>query len=547
LPAGVWPFTRHGLIINETKVILVTWTRGSFTKVAEFLNDASGLTEFSNFMRADGRKFAKKSFNLCVNLIGEDYRFEKCAHLVGKYRSDMLKSRFQKLFRGTLYNIAEHQGREALGQRQDYFLFCGVLSNDKVQPWVRDLARFSCNVAGVHIGSMLPAGLVKGIIAEPKGINVVSFCLEDGSIRHNFYIDGKLRFSRVSRGKENALPEEIFRLTKSEIDKTSQYLASLKMITPNTKVASYIVCADDIFDALKELGSETVGERVQMKPVAARVLGDSIGIKRPLDEYGRDSSLLCQEMFRSFRFKQMAAFETVRFYFLQTAGIYISLAAVGWGLYNLTQQGLVAYDSFNRYSDENRELAININQLRSDYQNLVAEFVEPPSTSENMRASVNVLDHVVDIRLDPGKIMLFVSKELEQAPPVVVDNIEWFVSNDPDAYTGEYAYANGRKYFEVLVLEGELDDEYDSEYAYALYSDMVRRINDRPDMELVEYIAPSLVEAGGNLVGSLEQQTDIKSALNAYQNRNFRIRVAWDPHYDPENPVNPFADPEQQS
>lgn len=532
LPSSAWFVTRYGLMVSETSVELISWKRGTFTLIKEFVNDNQGIQDFSQFLKVNAAKFDNKAINICISVIGEDYRFEKVAHLYGKYRSDMLKRRFQQLFRGTTYHTALFQGREAIGRRQDFFLFCGVLSNEKIQPWVREVTRYQMNVAGVHLGSVLLTGVNAHVIADKSGVNVVSLCMNQGFIRHNFYIDGDLRFSRLSRSSESASADEIYRLVRTEIEKTSQYLVSVKLIPNNSKIKVSIVCADDILEAMRETAERTLAERISVVPISARVVGSALGIKKPISEFGRDSSFLVHEMVRSFRFLQLAAFSQIRFYIIESISSVAILAALLWGFYNVTGQGLNAFFSFNQYSAENSQLEIEIAQLSGDYQSLVNEFVQPPSTTENMRASVNVLNHVVNIDVGPGKMLLYLSRQLSAAPAMYINNVTWYVSNDAAGGISELSFANGRQYFEVLEFNGSLSKEIDSEQAFEQYKRIIARIEARPDMQLEILAKPSLVEAGGQLVGKIADDTDLRSQLNAFTDHNFSLRISWDPNFN---------------
>ena len=197
LPPALWIMTRYALVIEEQTVAFVSWRRGSFRKIAQFANDAQGQGEFSDFMKKKSLSYAQKNINICVSLVGEDYRFEKTAHLSGKYKSDMVKRKCEQLFRGAQYFTHQSQGREEIGRRLDMILFCGILSNEKLQPWVRIVQRNNMHVAGVHSLSLLSCSLFSQVVGKKSGVKVLSFVTDEGTARHNFFIDGHLRFSRI--------------------------------------------------------------------------------------------------------------------------------------------------------------------------------------------------------------------------------------------------------------------------------------------------------------------------------------------------------------
>ncbi len=538
LPAQAWLFTRYALMVSESKVTFVSWSKGRFTKLGEFVNDTQGLQDFGVFLKRSSSKYDNKAISICTSLVGEDYRFEKVAHLVGKYRTDMLSRKFQQLFRGTTYQVATYQGREPVGRRQDFYLFCGVLSNEKLQPWIRELTRVNMVVAGVHLSSMMSQNILKQVAKETSGVHIVSVFIEDGNIRHNFYIDGSLRFSRLSRVSEDAQPDAIFGSMRSEIEKTIQYLTSIKLVTAGKKVNIHILCPDDILDAMADFAARSQGDRFAVTCFSSRLIASALGIKRPVDEHGRDSSLLLHEMLRGVRFNQLAPLDQVRYYLARMSAVAVCLLVTGWGLANAYEIGGLTLTTYNTYTAKSSDLQTEIGELRENYENQVRGFGEPPSTPENMRSAVNVLDNSIDeTGQGPGRMLLFISKILAENPAIQLETFDWYISNDKAGPTGSFSFANGRKVYEVVELSGVLDPNANPERAFSQFQGLVDVIQNRADMSLVVKGSPALVEAGGELRLTIEEGTNIRGQLNAYSNNAFNLLVAWEQDYDPDAEV----------
>lgn len=530
LPAGAWLTKRYGLMLGDQAVTLVTWKSGKFTKLGEFVNDTQGLNDFSAFLKTRHKEFSGKAINIVISVVGEDYRFEHVAHLVGKYKTDMLARKFQQMFRGATYHLASYQGREPVGRRQDRYLFCGILSSDKVQPWVRDVTRAGFNVAGVHLSSMATKGILKLLDKDAQGVHVVSVCGKAGAVRHNFFVDGAIRFSRLSKIPDESNSELLVNNIRAEVEKTSAYLASLKLIQPNAKVSIHVLCPDDMVTELNEAAARLGSDRIAINASSARLAGLALGIKKPIEEFGRDSSLVLHETLRSFRFTQLAPLAEIRFYLAQMAARVAGLAIIAWGAINLLGIGSNAMDTYNSYAAQNSELSVSIAQLKENYENQVAGFGVPPSSPANMRSAVNVLDNVASGRgVGPGKLMLYVSKLLENSRAIQVDGFSWYISNDTSNPTGEYSFANGRKTYEVVEVSGVLDPDINSEFAFSQYQAFLENINSRPDMTVVEKVSPSLLEAGGELIVEINDFSDIRGELNAFTNNTFVLAVAWEP------------------
>ena len=530
LPANLLPITRYGLMLGDQHVSFVSWKGGKFNLLGEFGNDTQGLTDFAAFLKDRGNTFKGKTISVVVSVVGEDYRFERVAHLVGKYRSDMLARKVEQMFRGATYHVSTFQGREPVGRRQDMFLFCGILSNDKVQPWIRDLTRSGFNVSGVHLASMATQSVLKAITKDTQGVHIVTLVGKSGSLRHNFFIDGHMRFSRLSRVPEDGGPEDMYRAVRTEVEKTSAYLVSIKLVQQTTKFMIHVLCADHLVDGVNEIAARNAGDRFTVSASSARIVGTALGVKNPMEEFGRDSTLVMHETLRTFRISQLAPFADVRYYFALMTSRILSVGVVAWAAFNLLGIGGNALSSFSQYTSANSDLEVSIAQLKENYANQVEGFGVPPSSPNNMRAAVNVLDNAADGRgVGPGKLMLFLSKLLENSRSIQLEEFNWYISNDTAAPTGEYSFANGKKVYEVIEVSGFLDPDVNSEFAYNQYIAFVESIKSRPDMTVVEKVSPSLLEAGGELVVEIDELSDIRSELNAFTNNKFLVAVAWEP------------------
>ena len=150
LPNAFWIFKRYGLLVTDDEVVFFSCARGRFEQLGVFSNDAEGVSRFEQEIKANEKKYRGKTFHIVVNVIGEDYRFERVAHLIGKYRNDFHARRCKQFFRGSNLYMSEVHGREELGRREDLVLFYGVLTSQKVEPWVKALQTVDAQIAGAH-------------------------------------------------------------------------------------------------------------------------------------------------------------------------------------------------------------------------------------------------------------------------------------------------------------------------------------------------------------------------------------------------------------
>ena len=109
------------------------------------------------------------------------------------------------------------------------------------------------------------------------------------------------------------------RSVRGEIDKTAQYLSSVKLIKQGVPIEVYFVCSDDFHSSLQQAAAVSEGERIRLISVSASQLCQKIGVKRPISEYGRDSSAIVHQMLRSVfsPFDSLAPVNTVAFSFVR--------------------------------------------------------------------------------------------------------------------------------------------------------------------------------------------------------------------------------------
>ena len=385
------------------------------------------------------------------------------------------------------------------------------------------------NVAGVHLSSMMATSLYKHLIpSDAEGMQVVSLCVEDNTIRHNFFVDGQLRFSRMSRLRENSTAEDVFRSVRGEVEKTVQYLTSIRIIQGNTKITARIVCADDIQEDISHFGTQLQGGKVSYLATPARELCGKIGVKKAIDSYGRDSTPVVHEMLRMLYVPQLAPLSLIRFYILKMSSVAVCSIVGLWAAFNIATDGLTYLGTYGSYTSENSGLQEEISQLSSNYNQLVSGFVSPPSTIENMRSSVNFLNTINQSQHNPGKLMLFLSKLMQAAPAMEIDSLAWYIASDPGDDKGTFAFASSNKVYEVIRINGKLSENFRPEIGFQQYLNFVAAVNSRSDMQAIADNQPSLVQADGELSGSVDVNTDVQSQLNAFTDDAFSVRLIWD-------------------
>ena len=516
---------KYGLLLSDAEVTLLSWHKGNLHTLGLFSNDEAGLIRFADFLDKHEKSFHNKSFHILVNIIGEDYRFEKVVHLLGKYKMDFHARRMQQLFRGSQLTMSEVQGREEHGRREDWVLFAGVLTENKVMPWMAVISRAGGRcVAGVHMVSQLTESLL-GAMGGDQGNNLVMTIHERGVMRQTYYFNGHLRFSRVSKiNDENA--ERMGASIRRELERTLQYFHSLKISVAKGLIIR-MASPSSMVGQLREFVSG--GEKIRFEVYDAARIAQKIGLKTPIGDLGRDSSLALQIMFTKLilPYKQLAKARFVTYHWLQM------MAKVSMAL--LAAYGLYAYSVPLTYFKNGYGYARDVAELKEKEVNLKRSYdaevssvgAKPPSSPKNMRAVSNLYQVMDSISVSPTRLLYFWAEGLGKNRNVRVDNIRWYLSNDDRGSDVDAASAliSGRDVYQILVVRGELTPLGEETYMEVAnrFDKLYDSFGERNDMRIDKIEFPTKELATDNLAGSLSSA----KRVDAPRSRSFVLRIVW--------------------
>ena len=420
---------QFGLLVTDSDVSVVSWHKGHMERMGLFSNDDSGIARFQDFLLKYNSVFKEKAFHVMVNIIGEDYRFEKVAHLIGKYKTDFHSRRMGQLFRGSSLCMSQVQGREERGRREDWVLFSGVLTENKVAPWIGVLSRGDRYVAGVHmVSQLLSDSILRSIGGNRKGNNLVLTMHERGLLRQTFFVNGYLRFSRVSKINDESA-DSVSASMKKELERTIQYLSSLK-ISVGGGLKVIMISPSNMVGQLREsVGS---GERVKFEFHDVAQVAEKLGLKTPMGTLGKDSSLPLQVMFSTLRLHQLARVQLVTYYWTQllakAAVVFLVLYGLQafWGPLSQVRTG------YFEYAQAAARLQEKTDTLQQKYNAEVRGIIgDPPSSPENMKAVANLYSVMESVVVSPPQLLYFIGQSMRNNRNIRLTDIEWEVSNTP--------------------------------------------------------------------------------------------------------------------
>lgn len=514
---------KYGLLVNDTDVLLVSSKSGDFERIALFSNDEAGIQGFTEYLAKNQKQYRNHGFQIMTNIIGEDYRLEKIAHLIGKYKTDFHQRRMQQLFRGSPLCMSIIQGREERGRREDIVLFYGLLTENKVVPWMNAITKTGDRyLIGVHGVSFVNTPLLSSVASDWRSGNHLLMTIhEKGLLRQTHYSRGQIRFSRVSKIEDDTA-ENLAAGIKKELERTVQYLHSLK-ISVVGGVSVQFICPGNMVGQLREMIGG--GEKIRFFFHDASALAQTIGLKGAIGELGRDSSLSLHSMFSYVRLFQLAAINRVQFYWMRLFTHIAVVCLALYGVVNAYTPVQVYYDGYSLES-ERTVLEKRRNQKKNQYESELQLTEDPPSSPENVSAVSNVFRVFGGIDVSPAQLMYYFSRGLSQNKRVRVNNMKWYISNDTSAEDGSVeALVTGEDVFQILDVEGTLIPIANETYVDVAdrAEALLNSFEERSDIVIDVIELPSRDLDLSTLSGELSSDFDADAA----RDRNFKLRIIW--------------------
>lgn len=529
IPRQLFLRKRYGLLVGDDRVDLISWQRGSIELVQTYTNDQVGATEFRNYLSSNKREFQGRSFHVLLNIVGEDYRYELTPHLYGQYKSSFLNKRKDTLYRGASYTQVVTLGREELGKRQDMTLFLGVLTEDKVSLWVKTLQRADIEIAGIFSQALALHPVVSKFNLKSK-YAVLTIFSGGGSIRQSYFHAGQMRHSRVTKLPPSEDPTLVMKAIASETDRFQHYLVQLKT-SRGVRVEYHVVVPPGELKNFQKTFKEIAGEKADRYffydgEQVARVMG----VKQPMIEWGRDSSLAIDSMFTTVRFDSLAPFSMVRYYWIRlVSSLALGIAGL-YAAYAIGGEALSVSNTYFQYYQTNQNLQAEVGQLRSSYNAQVAGFGEAPSTPENMRAVSNIFTYSSYAQINPSPLLYYVSKAMQKnAALVELTSIEWFITDDRESLDAKpLSYLSGNALYQVVALQGRFFERGDESLSEVLANvqSFVDGFEERPDIEVRLISGPQALRSNAQVSGSSSSRESVVRA-SELTTLDFEIHVTW--------------------
>lgn len=440
------------LLVSAERAILYLFDGGELSQAYIFGADDAGLAAFSRCV-AD---LESAPLGILVDVVEEEYRQDTIPHVSGADRRAVLERKFARLFRGTPYHHALHQGRLGTERRDDQVLLTAVTRPELLTPWLGILEQHKVPVAGISSLPILSEKLLRKIGAT--GTNVLLISLQKASgLRQSFFRDGMLKISRLAHmPRLGSVPFAAHLM--GEVEKLRRYLNSLGLISADAPLNICILSHGQLLSELEQHCRDTDSEKfslIDVDDASAR-----LGLRQTGESHYGDL-LFARLLIANLPQNHYARAQETQFYAmhrtriaLAVAGVMLLLASAGWSGFNFIEGVML------------KEQALDAAQKASFYQQrfemarrkLPATPVEP----REIKTAVDIVAALRQEKRSPEPALRLLGGALSGAPDVQLDQLSWRSGTPADdarsrpGGAGSLPDASVSASYEIAELSGHL-------------------------------------------------------------------------------------------
>jgi hypothetical protein len=491
---------KHLLYFTATRAVLYRWSHAKLAVQSSFANNEEGAEAFAEHLRG----LPKDLFYVLVDIVEEDFHQENVPFVRGKDRRTLLGRKLAQRYRDTTLALAISLGYERTQRRDERVLFSAFTNNAQFQPWLEALVENELPVAGVYSVALAAPRLAAKI--GPKKAPLLLVTLQSGGLRQSYVENGRIRFSRLGPldPADAADPNRVAEAFDRETTRVYQYLTAMRVLAREGGAIDAVLVAPSGEKRRVQAASPNMPQ-VRISVVDLGEAATAIGLKAYPE--GSGAEVLFLHLLALGAPREQYAGESLRQYFrlgqvrktLVAGGAALCVLGLLWGAVQLAQ--------YFGLQDQ-----INVDRLRAraandSYGKVTAGFPQLPTTTDNLRVTMQKYDLLVKQTALPERLVGDISSALESSPRIEVDKIQWELATvDPrDRVREAERRAQGagaprpqpgqpakRDLFEVAELEGKVLGVKPNDYknVNALISDFVDRLAKRPGVDVVQTKMP---------------------------------------------------------
>ena len=392
---------------------------GEFTRCEAFTQDDEGLDAFAAFLKTTGKVLCR----VAVDTVEEDYRFDTLPHAGGSDRASLLDRKIRQYYRSTRFVCALHRERTTDKRRDDRYLFTALTNPALIDPWLAELAKADCAVAGVHLAPMLSSGLLARLnIAAPRALLAIP--LRSG-LRLTFHKGGEFCTSRLTRPIP-ADAAEAAQMLQAELINTRMYLSTLNFDTLDEPLPVVFLDHDDTLAPVIKSLNEGEGEGglgAECQVIGRARIVQYLGVSPRLLDVAPETLYLRQLAGKPPE-ANLAPASITAGYRMQQRQKTLYAAAAGIAAVGVLGAGANLWRSAD-FNQETLDAARRTTAAQSQYKEITRTFPAAPTTADNLVKAVDIYQNVVKAARTPNTFMEIVSRAVEPSPEIYLQEIAW--------------------------------------------------------------------------------------------------------------------------
>nr|VFK54523.1 MAG: hypothetical protein BECKTUN1418F_GA0071002_10446 [Candidatus Kentron sp. TUN]VFK57367.1 MAG: hypothetical protein BECKTUN1418E_GA0071001_10456 [Candidatus Kentron sp. TUN] len=398
-----------------------------------FENSQAGLEAFTDYLDSD----PWTPICFLVDLVHEEFRVERIPHVFGPDRRALVGNRQGRLFRNTPYRHAVFQGRETAGRRDDIVLFAAVTRPEVLQRWLDPITRRKVPLVGIYSLPILSKRLLLRIQEMPAsgGSDYVLLvhCNVDGGLRQSFFYRQHLKMSRLAvasspGGADDVAPDYI----PGEVEKVHRYLGGVRLLSEAYPLVVYFLGDARTLMYLAQHATELPNTRYRFVDVAEV----DVGIEISDDLRTSCTDPLCAGiLIRAAPANHYASSDDIRYFrasqirmAMYMSGLALLAVGIVWGMFQLSDILIMR--------QQTARLARQAEVYQDHYAYVSANSPEIPTDGSALKAAVETAIALRKSKTTPYGMLLALSGVLDRKSDLEIQEIEWSVSTDPNAFVG---------------------------------------------------------------------------------------------------------------
>ncbi len=408
---------RRVLFLDNSLLSVFKVGGGKVQPEGTFLADEAGMLALRDYLG----KHRSSLFMLLADVAEEGFQLEDIPYCSGKDRAAIVKRKLGQYFYGTWFTLALTQGRLKTGRRDERLLMMALTHPQHFEPVLAILREGKVILSGIYSLPQITPLLLPKMASQQQ----LLLTQTHGGLRQTFFVDQKLRFSRLTPLATGSAEESAI-ATLLEAGKMHQYLASQRLIERNKPLATRVLLHPDQMSAMRERCRDTAELRFEF----ADLPGESrqAGLNSP--QTGSHAELLfCHLLVKNPPTEQFAPATERQFYRLWQIRFLIkgvSAVILIAGLLFTAKHGIDIMRTQGEVDQLQRQTRLD----QQRYDAILQALPKIPLSNDDLRALVGRYEQVAKRAQGPLPLLSQLSQSLDAFPAIVIEKIDWKIAEE---------------------------------------------------------------------------------------------------------------------